>query len=69
MNDLEKEELLQRVRNMNAEEQRMAASRIESQILFEELMKRNALMEKKQELFRMVLDADSITRFNDNKTI
>lgn len=62
MSDLDKEELMQRVQNMGAEEQRIAASQIESQILFEELMKRNALMEKKQAVIRLTLDADSITR-------
>ena len=69
MTAMDREELTRRMKNLDAEEQRIAASQIATNILLEELIERTALMEKKQEVIGLALAANNITRKGEEEDV
>lgn len=69
MTAMDKEELTRRMKNLDTEEQKIAASQIATNILLEELIERTALMEKKQEVIGLALAANSITRKGEEEDV
>lgn len=69
MTAMDREELARRMKNLDAEEQKIAASQIATNILLEELIERTALMEKKQEVIGLALTANNITRKGEEEDV
>lgn len=69
MTAMDREELTRRMKNLDVEEQKIAASQIKTNILLEELIQRTALMEKKQEIIGLALAANDITKKGEEEDV
>ena len=69
MTAMDREEMTQRMKNLDVEEQKIAASQIKTNILLEELIQRTALLEKRQEVIGLALAANNITKKGEEEDV
>lgn len=69
MTAMDREEMTQRMKNLDVEEQKIAASQIKTNILLEELIQRTALLEKRQEVIGLALAANNITKKGEKEDV